>query len=276
MKSNRTSNSPNRKPNWFYQFGLQAFKRVNSLVFGTRKFLRRSVRKFFSFPSTNWITSKILPDSESSKPPVWYQYLNPIAWFSWWMRFFAAWIVSRPYSAIGPALPAIVFVAFVLFATLKVKQSSQSDLRNAYTDAMARSMADANYDRAVVAADRLVDLFPRDFSFRMDRARIEIARGNDAAANMYFEQLASEGHAPALLWIASKRFDLTQTAKWTADEHAEFNRIYATLISTARGRDLVLAKKTLASYLIATGSLQLAKETLKELVQTDSGISCFQ
>jgi hypothetical protein len=232
-----------------------------------------AARKFFVFEPPNWakkLGSVVRPPKKEVSA---VHLANPIYWIVWSFDLFWKLFVSRPYRNLGPALPAIVGCLAVVAVAGVIRFQRPQELVNQYRDHLNSASRNQEYDQAVIAAGRLIDLSPDNLDYRFQRAIIEEKRGNVDVANELIERLAFlEKHSQAAQYLLFEKSNLKDLSKWTPEQHARFRMLLD--LSKKTGNDKRIQARTMAAvYFNALGARQEAIRQISDIAMESTELS---
>ncbi len=258
--------------NWF-------FKRLASLgAFLHPGFWRRRLvdfgDKFFRFHTPAWVLSlgsAVRPPERHLQPA---HYFNPIYWIIWVAKFAWLWLISRPYTSFGPAIPAVaICVALGMFMFVqRFKGNAERLVR--YRTVLEKSLNNKDYDSARIALATLTDLNPLDLTYRYQRGLLEEEQGNHEAAKEQMLRLAhGKKQGNAALWLVTKEIDTKNSSDWTPEQHKKFREWVDIALQDPLGKSVLPAKSLLASYLLSIGLYEESLRYFSEIVPLEPGFA---
>lgn len=193
-------------------------------------------------------------------------YVNPYYWFIWLPKFFVAWLLSRPYLNLAPALPAIA--AMLAFGVLLFWDRYQGSAWRVtqYRRTMQTAVARKDYAEATIACRTLVNLVPYDDGLRFQQAILEFDLGHkDVAKELMLNLAATKRNAAASSWLLENSFDMSKVTEWTEQEHSNFRALVANAVDQKNKIAVDTAQLRLANYLAQMGATRDAVQIVQEL-----------
>ena len=220
---------------------------------------------FFEFRAPGWavVAKRVTTPTEV---PKWHDYFNPIYWMIWIPGFVYQWLVSRPYTSLGPALAAgaalIAVLALVVQQRYDHKQSQlafyQTTLENAYRN-------DDN-KLARIALHSLIRRSPDSERYQFLQALLDFKMDRKTEATQAMLRLAlNNKNSEAASWLLKEQFKMESMDKWQPIDHANFLQLYAIAAQGTKGQAEVSLKLQMANYLISKGAASDAVATLSSL-----------
>lgn len=193
--------------------------------------------------------------------------LNPWYWCKWSVSFTVDWILSRPYSAIIAACPAIA-LGIALLVAVAFSATDRSQLRESrYRALFDDSVKQQDFEVAAVVLKSLIDCNPDNLDLQYRQALLDQMRGNSPAAAKRMDELAtSKDHGLAAMWIIAQEFNLQELKKWSANDHSRFRELMEIGLSNLTGENLLSTKVLMFSYLAEIGAYSDAERYLAEVI----------
>ena len=230
-----------------------------------KNYLKRFVARLWIFKDPEWTGApkKSLFDLPG-KPKV-SGYFNPLYWMLWFPKFMLAWLLSRPYLNLAPALPAILatilFCVFIFWDRFQGKAWRVTQ----YRQVMQTAVSEKDYSKAAIACRTLINLTPYDDGLRFQQAIIEFDLGHEESAKEMMLNLAAKRNAPASSWLLENSFDLSNVSTWTEQQHTSFRALVANAVDQRNKSAVDSAQLRLASYLTQMGATREAVQIVQEL-----------
>lgn len=253
---------------WFADRGIGKPSRAATIAqWLTLKPLRQSFfktsKRFFAFKAPEWSKGVGRVVYSPSSKYRWHDYVNPIYWMVWSIRFAYAWLISRPYTSLGPGLPAIV-VMVVLGVFVFRQNYERSNWRSAaYREHLSMAFARQDDATARVVLMNLVSNNPGQIEYRIQQALLEEKLGNEDTAAKTMASLAfDKKNSLAAYWLVNKYYPLKELEKWDSKKRGQFQELMAIVFKDARGKVEVEARTMMAQYYLA---MNLPTEALRML-----------
>lgn len=192
-------------------------------------------------------------------------YFNPLVWIWGLVRFIASWLTSRPYGSLAPALPAVLVLLGILTLVLWYRNAGRNWRETLYHQHLRSAIQQEDYPVALVSVNTLIDQNPFDADLRFQRAMIAQQMDQPQLCDYYMQQLAAGDHTPAIYWILENRYNDGPISKWEQDKQQRYAHYLTKLLRSARGQQLVTAKKLMGIYLSEMGLKAEAAQHLSEL-----------
>ncbi len=193
--------------------------------------------------------------------------LNPISWLRWTSAFALNWLLSRPYTSLVLAMPAIVLGPVILAVTSLGTGDQTQNRVSRYRALFDESVKSRDFEVATVVLRSLMDSSPSNLELRYQQALLEQLRGNTSSAIEQMSDLASSSqHGMAAMWMISQGCQLQELKKWSEQEHARFREWIEIGLSNLEGENLLSAKVLMFSYLAEVGAFSDAARLIGEVV----------
>lgn len=231
-----------------------------------KNYLKRFLSRLWVFKDPAWSQAPKKSLFELPGKPKVGSYFNPIYWLIWFPKFAVAWLLSRPFLNLAPALPAIA--ATLIFGVLVFWDRYQgSNWRvTQYRQVMQAAVANKDYSEAAIACRTLINLNPFDDGLRFQQAIIEFELGHkEMAKELMLNLAATRRNAAASSWLLENNFDLLKLSEWTKQEHANFRALVANAVDQKNKAAADSAQLRLASYLTQMGATREAVQIVQEL-----------
>lgn len=241
--------------------GRSAFQFLGGLSTFSKKILRFEGNDFRSKNPEGETIVRSWPSARTMSNPVW--------WFVWAGQFALRWLVSRPYLPMLLALPAIAVILGSVGAVTAGSQIPKGTEAVRYKQLVATAMENEDFDAAMLGADALVDLFPKNAENLYRRALILDAKGDEDAAQESMKELANDfGSANAALWLADQIGSIDSFGEWKQDQ-IDLYLEYLSLASENAPENLAPVRMR-GRVLQAVGDIRGAYEILAPLAGTDT------
>lgn len=231
-----------------------------------KNYFRRFVSRLWVFQDPAWSQAPKKSLFELPGKPKFSVYFNPLYWLIWIPKFLLAWLVSRPFLNLAPALPAIA--ATLVFCVLLFWDRYQGNVWrvNQYRSIMQTAVAEKDFPKASIACRTLINLTPYDDGLRFQQAILELEQGRkDTAKEMMLYLAATKRNSAASTWLLENNFDLAKVSEWTAEEHSNFRALVASAVEQKNKAAVDSAQLRLASYLTQMGAPRDALQIIQEL-----------
>ncbi len=238
-------------------------------VRGLRQRVASAWNAFFEFHAPGWalVAKRVYTPAEV---PKWYDYFNPIYWFIWIPGFAYQWLVSRPYTSLGPAF--VAGVALVAVVTLVIQQRydhKQSQL-SFYQTTLENAYRNDDNKLARIALLSLIRRSPDSERYQYLQALLDYKMDRKAEASQAMLRLAlNNKHWEAANWLLTQQFKMDEVDKWQPAENATFLQLYAIAAQGAKGQAEVALKLLMANYQIKKGAASDAAATLSTLAASN-------
>lgn len=228
----------------------------------THKWLQRLV----GFDSPHWVVDN-LATAHSGGELTYRDYINPLRWCSWTCTFAWSWLLTRQYSSIAGAIPALFagtsILGLLAFAMIANPTGRLSQYRGMF-DAAVES---GNYASALTTINALIDASPNNPELQYQRAVVLDRSGRQTQAAEGMHTLVEKHRHPlAALWMISKQCDLQTLTDWETERHEQFRRWMDVALSGVESDNSTAAKILMASYLVAIGAKSEAIRYYEEIV----------
>ena len=170
-------------------------------------------------------------------------------------NFLYEWIVSRPYIALGPAIPGVL-IAIAMCFVVYLLSFSKNEWRNDFYRSVLTQSTSANDDQlARLALANLADRAPEQTDLQIRRALLEEKMGNKNEALRAMAILATQKNPAAAYWLAINSYPLTDLEQWPEEKHQQFRSLMAIASSETSKSGVVLGSRVLmAQYLVGIGA----------------------
>ena len=230
------------------------------------RWAKRFVRKSLEFSQPTESATYILSGDVNEKPTR-LQLMNPFLWIKWSASFAFNWLLSRPYSNVPAAIPAITLgvglATVILFSTTDHSQGRASRYRFTFDEFVKVR----DYKVASLVLRSLIDRSPQNLELQYQQALIEELSGNTDLAIKQMDELAtSQNHGLAAMWMISKESDLQKLKTWSESKHTRFRQLIGIGLKNLDGENLLSAKVLMFSYLAEIGAYSDAGRYIGEVV----------
>ena len=248
------------------RFRADAPMNVSSSRVGSIRWVKRLARKSLEFAQPAGTAAYIPVDNINEKLTS-RQLLNPFHWMKWSASFAVNWLLSRPYSSVLAAVPAILLgsglATVILFSTSDHSQVRATRYRSIFDNAVNTR----DFELASLVIKSLIDSNPQNLELQYQQALIEQLRGNTDFALKQMDDLATmKNHGLAAMWMISQEFNLQELKKWSDPQHARFRKLIEIGLKNLDGENLLSAKVLMFSYLAEVGAYSDAGRYLAEVV----------
>jgi tetratricopeptide (TPR) repeat protein len=231
-----------------------------------KNYAKKFISRLWLFHDPKWSQAPKKSLFDSPGKPKLSAYANPIYWIVWAPKFVIAWLVSRPFLNLAPALPAIA--ATLVFCVLLFWDRYQGSAwrLTQYRRILQTAVTEKDYNEAIIACRTLINLTPYDDGLRFQQAVLELELGHDEMAKeMMVNLAATKRNGPASTWLLENSYDLSKLSEWTSQEHAGFRALVANAVEQKNRAAVDSAQLRLANYLTQMGSPRDAVKIVQEL-----------
>lgn len=212
----------------------------------------------------------VLPSVHARKlgQPGWQYWLNPTHWIGWFFSFLFEWVVSRPYSAYGPAVPGIL-VVIAFFSPLMFQWLNKDRWQGQYyLQILGTQEGAADVALEAIAVGRLLERNPKRIDLRIQKALLHEKQGQDEDARREMETVVMQsGNPVAAFWLLKKDFRLAEVAKWDDEQHVRFRQLCSICAAKENDKVFVPSQMLLAEYLVAIGVTEEAIALLESIAK---------
>ena len=263
---------------WLSELGLGNRSRLGNIVYWITlrplwKLLRRTFGRWFQFHEPSWVQNSAARSFATRAKVAKWNWINPAYWILWVCNFLYEWIVSRPYFALGPAIPGVVVAIAMCFVVYLLAFS-----KNAWRDDFYRSMLtqatttdDDQLTRLALA--NLADRDPEQSDLRIRLALLDEKMGYKDAALHAMSTLAVQRNPTAAYWLALNSYPLTEVEQWNEEKHQQFRSLMAIAQSESSTSGVVLGSRVLmAQYLVDIGATAEAIVNLESVADENKDL----
>ncbi len=230
-----------------------------------RKRFRRVFDRLFRFDSPRWVVDASYTGQVNKQTLGWREYANPIRWCQWSFSFFISWMLSRQFTKLTGAVPALL--AGLAICGLVLTASNPSTRLSSYREMFDEFLNSKDYPAALVTIGALVDHSPDSQELRFHQAAVLGISGQmDEAASAMEKLVEQHQHPHAALWLISQQCNLAEIKTWTSDDHQRFRNYINSALMGTEGEHLLSTKILMSSYLAAIGANAEAIRYYEEIV----------
>lgn len=244
----------------------------------------------FAFPQHKWARRLRQQLSDESQELTWRDWLNPICWTGWSVRFLFQWLATRPYLSLAPAIPAVLVVILMLATVVSVLRRDEVATQTVYLDKLRDAIQTNETSLASVAAQRLLQIDPENLEHQFQLALLdeELGKFDSARTAMVRLGLQSE-YGPAALWLLrvlvyqidpsdTKQLEddtatLQRRQEWTEDERKLCHRCATIAITQLSAKRSDYAKRVYAEFLSSIGNSSDALRLYQSIARSDPSVA---
>lgn len=228
-----------------------------------RAFIVKQFVAFWVFKTPSWAIGVQKLVYAPGTRTRWHDYLNPIYWVLWIFGFAFQWIVSRPYTSLGPAVPALVLGLMLVGLGFRFMYEKTDWRGGMYRDILARSVQTEDHKLSRLVLLNLMSRYPDNTEYRLQQALLEDKLGNENVATKAMASLATSKQNPvAAYWLVTKQFSLQSIVEWTPEKHKQFRGLMEIALKGLRGQNEVAARTHMGTYLFLIGASSEAIQNL--------------
>lgn len=231
-----------------------------------RRQIHRRFQKLVGFDAPRWVVDTSASASQA-RALTYRDYVNPLRWCAWTCSFAWSWLLTRQYSKIAGALPALLAGASVVGLLAFALVSNPTGRLSQYRGMFDAAIESQNYPAALTTIGALVDASPDNADLLYQQAVVLDLYGRQQEATDGMQSLVElHRHPLAALWMISKQCDLKTLAEWEANRHTQFRRWMDIALSGVESDNRTASKILMASYLVAIGAKSEAIRYYDEIV----------
>jgi len=240
----------------------------------------------FAFPQHDWAKRLRRSLAEEDVQVGWPQWINPLYWIVWSMRFLVQWTTTRPYMTLAPSFPAIVVLIVIAATIFASARRDRMQIQADYLDTLRTSLRNGETQSASVAAHRLLAIDPDNLENQYQLAMLDEELGKTESAREAIYRLAvQKEYGPAALWMLRELiYEDTEPAKdsssglvkrteWTEGERLLCHRCGTVAMTKLPSERAILAKKLYAGFLAETGFAGDALRIFESVSEIDPSVN---
>lgn len=239
----------------------------------------------FSFPQHEWAKKLRRSLASNAEAISWQQAVNPLYWVVWSARFFWRWCVTRPYSALAPAIPSILVLILLAATAIVIARRDSSQIQTIYLDKLRLAIAEGDNEVASVAAQRLLELDPDNLEHQYQLAILDHELGRTESARRGIFRLAiQKQYGPAALWMLKALIyedpesddeteSLVRRKRWGKEEQTLCHQCATVAISNLSSERARFAQKLYAGFLADSGFHGDALRHYREISESEPSVN---
>lgn len=248
------------------RFRADSPMQMPSSSIGPMRWAKRIVRKSLEFAQPAG-RDAYMPAAEVNEKLTTRYLLNPINWIKWSASFALNWLLSRPYSSVFAAIPAIILGTGLATVFLSSTREHSQARAGRYRSIFDEAVKNRNFELASLVVRSLIDSSPQNLELQYQRALIEQLLGNtDVAAKQMNDLATSKQHGLAAMWMISQESNLQELKKWSEPKHVRFQQLIEIGLKNLHGENLLSAKVLMFSYLAEVGAYSDAGRYLADVI----------
>ncbi|WP_182864971.1 hypothetical protein [Stieleria mannarensis] len=240
----------------------------------------------FAFPQHEW--ARRLRRNLASEPETvtWQQAVNPLFLIKWGTVFFWKWLLTRPYMALAPAIPALLVLVVLAATAVVIARRDSGQTQTIYLDKLRAAMASGETEVAAVAAQRLLELDPENLEHQYQLAMLDDELGRTESARRAIFRLAiQKQYGPAALWMLkalvydesaksdSESGELVRRTSWGKAEQQLCHQCATVAMSHLPSDRARFAQKLYAGFLAENGFYGDALRHYQELSESEPSVN---
>ena len=244
----------------------------------------------FSFPQHDWAKRLRRTMSEEETSIGWQQWVNPLFWMLWTIRFIGRWLATRPYTTLAPAIPAIFVTLMLVAMVVAFRRRDAAVTQTIYLDTLREAIASGEHEIASIAVQRLLAIDPQNLEHQYQLAMLDDELGKTTAARSAIFRLAVEKeYGPAALWMLkmliyeqpgselgeqpAQSRSMVPRSNWSDEEKKLCNLCAAVAMNKLPTSRANFAKRMYAGFLAENGDIGDALRLYTTIAEDDPSVN---